>query len=215
MRIELNEAPGSEPCLLENSTAYWPFLFKFYFCIALLALNMIYVLWGLLNLFLLGFFIKTLYQSALILNKELSRFSIVILVLGLVSYACQPYAKPPDEISVWENPEAAEVESSPIGGREILAEKGLTYTRKVDYLYGKDSLGNKIIAKAFWRDNGLRAFTKPKLVYFSVFHGDFSDLDDRNNSLKGPVYQAHLDEEWYLLGIRILTHSRQIKGTLL
>jgi len=176
---------------------------------------MIYILWGLLNLFLLGFFIKTLYQSALILNKELSRFSIVILVLGLVSYACQPDAKAPDEITVWENPEAVEVESSPIGGREILVEKGLTYTRKVDYLYGKDSLGNRIIAKAFWRDNGLRAFTKPNLVYFSVSHGDLSDSNDRNNSLKGPFYQAHLDEEWYLLGIKVLTHSRQLRGTLL
>lgn len=175
---------------------------------------MLYVLWGLLNLALLFFFLKTLYQSALILSKELSRVSLIILVVGLLSYACQPGAKVPEQITFWENPEAAEVESSPIGGREILAEEGLTYTRKVGYLYGKDSLGNRIIAKAFWQDNGLRAFTNPNLVHFSVFHGDFSGRGSRENSLKGPFYQAYIDEEWYLLGIKVFTHSRQLRGTL-
>lgn len=171
---------------------------------------MIHILWGLLNLVLFIFFLKTLYHAALILNKELSRFSLFILLLGLVSYACRPGNGKTEEIISWENEKMAEIENPPIGGREVLVEDGLTFTRKISYFYGKDSLGNKILAKALWSETGIQAFTQHHLKSLSILNADA--IDDPSES---PTYMAHVSEEWYLLGIKILTNDKQLIGKIL
>lgn len=172
---------------------------------------MIHILWGLLNLFLLVVFIKTLYQSALILNKELSRFSAVVLLLGLISYACGPGNEVPEEKVVWDNEKVAETDPLPSGEKELVVEDRLAYSWKIKYYTGKDSLGNKIIAKAVWIENGLKAFTQNHLEWFDI---DCAGCTDAGNSADDPSFVVRIREEWYLLGFRVYTVTKNLKGPM-
>lgn len=177
---------------------------------------MIHLLWGLLNLFLLVVFFKTLYQSAFILSKELSRFSLLVLVLGVLSHACRPGKEVTEEKNqVWENERVAEMESPTLRQPEIMVEDQLLFDRKISYFYGKDSLGNRVIAKAFWSQSGLQAFTQSHLESFTIHNGTYSDMEHPENSLNGTYYVAHVREDWYLLGFKAFTQSRQFRGTIL
>lgn len=175
---------------------------------------MLYILWGLLNLFLFGIFIRTLYQAAVILYKELSRFSALVLLLGMISYACGSGKEEPEEKAVWDNEKAAKMDPLPPGSKELVVEDRLTYSRKIDYFTGEDSLGNKIIARAVWKENGLKAFTQNHLEHFSINDGIYSDTEHPENSLNGTYYRAIVREEWYLLGLKVATYTQQFKGIM-
>lgn len=175
---------------------------------------MMHVLWGILNFVLLVFFIRAVCQAVLILHRELSYFTLIILILGVLSYAFRSGRGQAEVAGSWQNKKVAELESSPPEGREVVAEDRLTYSRKVNYFYGKDSLGNRIIAKALWSDTGLSAFTQRRIESFSVHHADFRDTGEPKNSLAGPYYQAYVAEDWNLLGFKVFSNYRMVRGSI-
>lgn len=92
-----------------------------------------------------------------------------------------------------------------------MVEDRLTYTRKINYSLGEDSLGKKIIAKAFWTETGLEAFTERHLTSFLILN---AAIDEDKQHPGGPTYRADVSEEWYLLGAKVFTSRKQYMGEI-
>ncbi len=175
---------------------------------------MMHVAWGVVNFVLLVFFIRAVGQAVLILYREMGYLTLIFLLLGVLSFAFRPGRGQGEEVVSWQNTETKEMETSPPEGHEAVVEDMLTYTRKINYFYGKDSTGRKIVAKALWSDTGLSAFTQRRLERFSVLQTDFKDRIEPKNSLAGPYYEAYVAEDWNLLGFRLFSNYRTIRGRI-